>query len=359
MGEKIGVIGIGKLGLCFALNLAEAGYEVLGIDLDEQYVAQLNNKQIESEEPGLKELLQNSTNFRASNKLSQALQSEIDVLFVLVATPSIEEGGYDHSQIESLAQDLIDKGNREKVVQLIIGCTTIPGYCTISYNPEFIAQGSILKDQLYPDMVLIGEANKSSGDVIESIYKKLCKNEPAFRRMDRLSAEITKLSINCFLTTKISFANSIGDLCEKLGADTELVLKSIGSDSRIGNRYLGYGFGYGGPCLPRDNRALGKFAEDQGYPLLIGKATDKVNQIHQDFQFDWYLKNYSEDEEIYFDYVSYKKESVILEESQQLAIAVRLAKAGRKVKINGQKSVILKLQELHGELFEYGKSESA
>lgn len=370
MQEKIAVIGIGKLGLCFALNLAKAGYEVKGIDLNDSYVNRLNNKEIETAEPGLADLLKTSSNFSASTNFEDVISEDIKVIFVLVATPTIEDGGYDHSQVDALATQLIQKGKRKDPIQLVIGCTTIPGYCNrlaeqltpynyqVSYNPEFIAQGSILKDQLYPDMVLIGEANSTAGDQIEQIYRNLCRAEPEFRRMDRLSAEITKLSINCFLTTKISYANAIGDLCEKLGADTEKVLKSIGADSRIGPKYLNYGFGYGGPCLPRDNKALGKFAADNGYPLLIGEATDQVNQQHQDFQFEWFMNRYPENEAIHFDYVTYKKESVILEESQQLAIAIRLAKAGRKVIIKGQNSVILRLQEIYGDLFDYYKPES-
>lgn len=365
MKKKIGVIGIGKLGLCFALNLEQAGYEVLGIDINDDYVTSLNAKKYTSYEPGLEALVQKSRHFRASTDLHEVLTDDFDSLFVVVATPSPPNGGYDHVQVNQLAEQLIAAGIRNFPVDLIISCTTMPGFCNelsklllpynylVSYNPEFIAQGTIIRDQLYPDMVLIGEANQNSGDKIEGIYRQLCKNEPRFSRMDCLSAEITKLSINCFLTTKISFANSIGDLCEIVGADTQTVLKAIGSDSRIGSKYLGYGFGFGGPCLPRDNRALGKFAKGNNYRLLIGETTDEVNKRHLDFQVNWYLKTYPETETIVFDYVTYKKDSIILEESQQLALALRLAKAGRKVLVKGPSVVIDDLKEWYGELFFY------
>jgi nucleotide sugar dehydrogenase len=365
--EKIGIIGIGKLGLCFALNLAEAGYEVTGVDLNEDYVRSINDKTLKSQEPGLEALLASAENFRATTDLAETLPPDIRHLFVIVATPSPPDGGYDHYQVDALATQLEKHGQRENPTQLIISCTTMPGYCDtlaarlaplnykVSYNPEFIAQGSIIRDQRRPDMVLIGEADKEAGDGIQAIYARLCENNPHYARMDRLSAEITKLSVNCFLTTKISFANSIGDLCEKVGADTSAVLSAVGNDSRIGRKYLGYGFGFGGPCLPRDNRALGKFAKQNGYPLLIGETTDEVNRRHLRFQLDWYLKHYAPSETITFDYVTYKRDSTILEESQQLALAERLARAGRRVRVKGHPDVLSELKGRYGEdFFEYG-----
>ncbi len=365
MQQKIGIIGIGKLGLCFALNLERAGFEVLGVDLSEDYVAKINQKKLKSFEPDLEALLEKSTQFKATTELKDILTDAYQQLFILVATPSPPDGGYDHTQLEDLANDLIAFGKREQGIDLIVSCTTMPGYCdefaaklapynySVSYNPEFIAQGTIIRDQQRPDMILIGEANAAVGERIEHIYRKMCDNVPTFCKMDRLSAEITKLSINCFLTTKISFANSIGDLCYRVGANPEKVLKAVANDSRIGGRYLSYGFGFGGPCLPRDNRALGKFAEANDYPLLIGQTTDEVNRRHLDFQESWYLAKYAALEPIVFDYVTYKKDSVILEESQQLALAVRLAKAGRKVVVKGQRIVIEELIKRYGDLMTY------
>ncbi len=361
--KKIGVIGIGKLGLCFALNLEQAGYEVRGIDINETYVQVINEKKLKSYEPGLEQLLQKTVYFQASTALHSVLTDDFDTIFVVVATPSPPDGGYDHQHVDKLAEDLIRFGKRNQHIDLVISCTTMPGYCNeladklapyqykVSYNPEFIAQGSIIKDQLFPDMVLIGEADAASGDSIESIYRSICKNEPRFARMDRLSAEITKLSINCFLTTKISFANSIGDLCEKVGAQTDNVLKAIGADSRIGGKYLGYGFGFGGPCLPRDNRALNKFAQQNDYPLLLGQTTDEVNRKHLEFQIEWYLKSFDAEDTISFDYITYKKDSIIIEESQQLALAVGLARAGRKVRIKAQKIVLDEVTSIYGNIF--------
>ena len=210
-----------------------------------------------------------------------------------------------------------------------------------------------MRDQQYPDQVLIGEANAQVGEKIKAIYQNLCKSNPVYCRMSRLIAEIAKLATNCFLTMKIAFANSLGDLATTAGAESVKILEAIGVDSRIGNKYLKYGFGYGGPCFPRDNLALSYFANQHKFELLLSEATDKSNTQHFDFQYQQYLKSYQEDETIHFYSVTYKPNTIILDESQQLAIALRLARAGRKVMVHDNIKVISKLKELHGDLFEY------
>lgn len=362
--EKIAVLGIGKLGLCMALHLEKAGYEVLGVDLDPNYIRQLNERSLRLAEPGVEQALQTARSFRATQHLEEVKQGDVELLFVFVATPSTPEGGYDHGQLERVTDGLITLGPRARPVHLIIGCTTMPGYCdqlaekmapynyTVSYNPEFIAQGRIMHDLVHPDQVLIGEADPIVGQRLEHIYRRLCRNEPSFHRMDRLSAEIAKLATNCFLTTKISFANAIGDLAIKVGADQEKVLSAVGSDARIGPQYLRYGFGFGGPCFPRDNRALGLFARQSGTELLIGEATDLVNQKHLEFQTQQWLNDFPPNEVIVFESVSYQPDSVLLVESQQLALAVNLARAGRHVLIRERKIVVDQLERNYPGLFQ-------
>lgn len=361
--KHIGIIGIGKLGICFALNAERKEFEVLGIDISSEYVCQVNNKTLKSSEPLVEDYLKDSKNFKASTNLHEIIHDNISVIFVFVATPSLTDGSYDHSQIEKISAELISFGRREHPVHLVIGCTTMPKYCdtladklapynyTVSYNPEFIAQGNIIKDQQYPDQVLIGEANEAAGDMIQKIYEQICENKPVFCRMDRTSAEICKIATNCFLTTKISFANSIGDLAIITGADKDKILAAIGSDSRIGGKYLNYGFGFGGPCFPRDNRALGKFAKENDYELLISEATDEVNKRHLAFQLEQYLNKYKEGELVTFDGVSYKKGSILLDESQQLLLAVSLVKQKRKVKIIDRKEVLEQVKKIYPNMF--------
>jgi UDPglucose 6-dehydrogenase len=362
--RKIAIIGVGKLGLCFALNLERAGYSVWGIEANETYLNSLQNGSFKSPEPDVNELLSNVSKLHLTNNLQCIVDENITDIFIMVATPSLPGGTYDHSQVERVAEKLNGIGNPQNQRHIYMGCTAMPGYCnqlgermtefgyTVSYNPEFIAQGAIIKDQLYPDQVLIGEANQQAGNRLEDIYRQMVRSQPVYCRMDPLSAEIAKLATNCFLTTKISFANSIGDLATKSGANPDKILAAIGADSRIGYKYLGYGFGFGGPCFPRDNRALGKFAEKQGYPLIISKATDVVNDEHFEFQLQQYLTAHSADETIVFEGVAYKKGTTQLTESQQLRLAVAVAKSGRKVTIIENAEVAAQLHVMHPGLFE-------
>jgi len=363
--KKIGIIGIGKLGLCLALELERAGFEVTGVDLDPEYVDQLNARSLNSPEPGLSDYLKNAAHFRAATDLRSVLQDDISMLFVLVPTPDAPNGGYDHSYIDALSHELISFGRRDAEVHLVVGCTTLPGYCdqlaqrlalyhySVSYKPEFVAQGTILQDMEQPDIVLIGESDAKSGQEIQRVFERVCKNKPAFHRMDRLSAEICKLATNCFLTTKISFANSIGDLALRSGGDPAKILAAIGGDSRIGSKYLRYGFGFGGPCFPRDNRALNHFARSRQFDLLLSQATDAVNNQHLHFQFEHWMHNHAPEDMIEFDSVAFKKGSVSIEESQQLALAIMLAKAGRRVKVRDRPEVIETLKLRFGDLFLY------
>jgi len=362
--KKISVIGVGRLGLCFALSLEKSGYNVLGIDTNEEYVKSLNSRRYKTSEKGVNKALRESKNFYVSTKLEEALEYS-DILFVLVATPSLDNGRYDHTQIEHVLQKLSSFDKPKSHKHLVISCTTMPGYTdtihdrmknlnyTVSYNPEFIAQGSVLRDQLYPEMILIGEGSKEAGDILETIYKNMTASSPKICRMNRKEAEICKISHNCFLTTKISFANMIGDIAIQSGVSPENILSAIGANSKVGNKCLGYGFGYGGPCFPRDNRALAIFADDIGYDAIISKATDKTNEYHLDFQVaDFARKNDPSDKiEIYS--VTYKPGTDIIEESQQLKFAVEIAKMGYRVEIIESNTVIDKVSKEYGDLFSY------
>jgi UDPglucose 6-dehydrogenase len=362
--KKASVIGIGKLGLCFSLTLEKAGYSVVGVDVNQNYVNLINSKQFVSSEPGVNQLLEKSKNFIATTSLVEAVDHS-DVLFVIVATPSLENGRYDHAQVDNLVASLRELGAAKDNKHFVVCCTTMPGYCdqikpaledlnyTVSYNPEFIAQGTILKNQAYPDMVLIGEGSVEAGDLLEEIYQEHTVNEPRICRMSPLEAEITKIALNCFLTTKIAYANMVGDIVKSSGGDESKVLNAIGQDSRIGNKYLGYGFGYGGPCFPRDNRALAIYAKDIGIEALISLASDESNANHLLYQIEDFVSKGNKSKQVVFDYVTYKPESTLLVESQQLAYAVGIARAGFDVKIKERKEVIDQLQEVYGDLFTY------
>lgn len=358
--NTVGIIGTGKLGLCFALNLDKAGFNVVGQDINDDYIHQLNNRVFRSKEPNVEDYLQ-KCNIKFTTSLSEVADKS-DILFVLVQTPTAYPAGYDHSILETVLEDLKKLPKPAEPKTLVIGCTVLPGFCDLvkeelkehnyilAYNPEFIAQGSIIRDQQQPDMILVGAEDEKAFKDISLLHLNITKgHSPRYCTMDLLSAELCKISLNCAITTKIALANSIGDLCRKVGADADKVLGAIGEDSRINPKYFKYGFGFGGPCFPRDNRALYTYADSQGYDMILSKATDNANKAHLDFQYDQCDKN----SDIIFDGVTYKPGVPMLDESQSLALALKLANAGAKVTIVETPEVIKMLKKEYEQLFIY------
>lgn len=361
--SKIGVIGLGKLGLCLALNLEKAGFDVVGYDIDNERLTSISDKKLETSEPLVEALLQKSQRLNVYNNLAAVLDKSVDLIFVIVPTPSQADGSFSHKYIDQVIADLVRFAPFSEKKTLVINSTTMPGYCgsiaaklepiniDLIYNPEFIAQGSIIRDQLNPDQVLIGTTTEGAAEKVQDVYERMCENNPTFCVMDLKSAEIAKLATNCFLTMKISFANNLGDLAQKTGADAHKILQCIGSDSRIGSKYLNYGFGFGGPCFPRDNQALMHFGTENNHPLHLSESTVKINGEHFQFQLDQLL---AENRNLYiFDNVAYKAGTDIIEESQQLKLAVALAKAGKKVRVSASLSLQRTIFEEYGAIFEF------
>lgn len=365
MKENIGIIGIGKLGICLALNL-ESKYNIIGCDVSEAYVKSINDGTLKSNEPKVNELLYASKDFIATTLLSDVIDS-CDTIFVMVATPSLPNGKYDHSAIDKVIAEIIKyiKVPLDKPKYLVIGCTVMPTYCEsiynklisynmhLAYNPEFIAQGDVINGQLNPDIVLIGEGNKEAGDIVEKIHRSIVKNNAKICRMGLVDAEITKIALNCFCTIKISYANMIGDLAVKVNANPDAILNAIGQDSRVGSKYLKYGDGFGGPCFPRDNRALNVFAIKNGVTLKLSEVVDEANQLHLDNQVESVIKSVKKDELIVIDSITYKKGTNIIEESQRLKRAVALAKKGFKVMVRDTSDVIAKVRDIYGDMLIY------
>lgn len=364
--NSITIIGIGRLGLCVALHLENAGYHVLGVDLNQSYIASLNDKTFSSLEPQVNTLLQNSTHFKATTSLDEGLEFS-DIYYIMVDTPSTHnKEAYDHKNVNKVLAEI----NKRKVSHkhIVIGCTVFPGYIrttgknlikdcthtTLSYNPEFIAQGCIVHGLQYPDIVLIGEGSKEAGNTLEQLYHTSCLNKPRICRMSPDSAEITKLAINCFITTKIAYANMIGDIADKTpSANKFAILDAVGGDNRIGNRCLHPGYGFGGPCFPRDNRALGSYAQTLGIDPIIPEATDVSNKLHAQYMINHLL---NENRETYiFEQVTYKDACPvpIIEESQKLVVAKALAKAGKRVVIVDTEIVTNEVKQAFGTIFEY------
>ena len=349
---KIGVIGAGRLGICFALLCEQAGYDVLVSDIREEYVNDLNNKKITTNEPEVEDLLRVSKNFRATTNNREVID-ECDLIYTLVATPSCEDGRHDVSAVWQVVSEFADITKKK---YLVIGCPTNPGDCDnfqkqvpnnvkVMYNPEFIAQGSIVSDLRKADMVLLGVNQEDDlyniTREIDDLYRKIQTTRAIVCTMGTKSAEITKIAINCFLTTKISYANMLGDVLNMAGCGDEItaVLRAVGADSRIGRKYLNWGLGYGGPCLPRDNRAFAHFAKSVGLEYNLGYVTDGFNNEHAKIVCDYWETMNQNRKPFYMEYITYKKGTDILTESQQYRLALDLLDRGHKVYIQSDSRV--------------------
>jgi UDPglucose 6-dehydrogenase len=366
--KSIGILGAGRLGICTALILEKAGYDVVCYDVNPWIRAAINTRVLPSPEKGVSAMLAEAKNIRAVDTLQEILH--LDVFFCVVATPSLPDGSYNHQYVDALTDEMISclsKGGVSKKL-LNVCCTTMPGYCDslqkkfdahdipvdVCYNPEFIAQGDILRGFVHPDILLIGEANQECGDNLVSIYNTFVVGTPRVCRMTRTEAELTKIAINCFITSKISFANTIGDVCLEKGLNADRVLQAIGGDSRIGAKYLGWGHGYGGPCFPRDNRALCLYTNQQGIRNQIGEATDSTNQTHLEYLASK-LKALAKEtgKHLLFRDMAYKPGTIILEESQNLALAVKMDLEGYQVFVQESSDLQRELQKLHPNQFLY------
>ena len=349
---KIGVIGAGRLGICFALLCEQAGYDVLVSDVREDYVKNLRNKFISTNEPEVSKLLSTSPRLSATTSNTKVIR-ECDIIYTLVATPSKKDGSYDVSAV----WDVVDDFKKVKKVEgkaFIVGCTTNPEDCEqfqdalkdskvdVFYNPEFIAQGTIIKDLRTADMVLIGGKRNETYDFLCELYNRIQETPPKISIMSTTAAELVKLAVNCFLTTKISYANMVGQVMALSGMEDEIptVLGAIGDDSRVGRKYLNFGFGFGGPCLPRDNRAFASYAKKLGLDYNLGDTTDNFNNEHATFIKDYFVYRNPENLPFYFDYVSYKKGTDILTESQQYRLCVDLLDDGYEVYINDNDAIM-------------------
>lgn len=349
MEKKIGIIGLGRLGLTFGLLCKESGYDVCGYEINQERKNQIANKILKTPEPKVEELL-NLYDITLANNIQDCLDFA-DLIFILVATPSKEDGSYNHDSIDSIVKEI--KSTQVKNKTLVVVCTTMPTYCesiqnklkdlgvTVVYNASFISQGFIYDNLQNADIVLIG--NKNAPKELFDLYKDIMVKEPNFKVLSSTAAEITKISLNCFLTTKISFSNKIGEICINSGVEDEIneVLNAIGEDSRVGNKFLKYGFGYSGVCLPRDNRALGLHALNVGVSPSFQEIIDNSNNYHLGYLYD-YFTNKNKDKQTPFTFyqLSYKRGVDILVDSQPLNLCLLFLQDGYKVNIIESESVI-------------------
>lgn len=290
---NIAVIGTGYVGLVTGTCFAETGNNVVCVDIDEDKVRRMQNGQVPIYEPGLDVLFERNTKqgrLTFTTNLKEAVDHS-QIIFLALPTPPGEDGSADLSYVLGVAKDLstlieeytvvVDKstvpvGTAEKVQDILAQRLDESLFDVVS-NPEFLREGVAVEDFLRPDRVVVGASSERAGDLMHQLYEPFVRQGNPIIMMDVRSAEMTKYAANSYLATRISFMNEIANLCEKLGANVDMVRMGMGSDTRIGKRFLFPGVGYGGSCFPKDVKALAKTAEDCDYEFRILRSVMKVN----------------------------------------------------------------------------------
>jgi UDPglucose 6-dehydrogenase len=344
--KKLSVFGLGKLGACMAATFAQRGFEVLGVDVNPEYVRKLDSGEPPVEEPLLAEAIsEGRSRLRASTHAGDAVDT--DVSFFIVPSPSLPDGSFSNEfllkAMQPVAKAVRERGKRGHL--FVCSSTTTPGagdsvlipmleketggVCgrdfSFCYNPEFIALGNVVRGLLEPDMVLIGESDPAAGAALEALYRQYNRNQPHIARMSVVSAELTKISVNSYITMKISFTNQLRMIAERFPrADIHTILEAIGSDSRINRKYLRAGLSYGGPCFPRDNRLLAYAARQAGVQAPLAEASDLVNERAKLDLVEQVKTLVKPGDAVAVLGVSYKPDTYITEESAGLFLAQQL-----------------------------------
>ncbi len=305
--KKITFIGTGYVGLVSGTAISDFGHKVICADISKEKIQLLKNGGVPIYEPGLTELIKKNVNagrLSFTSNVEKAIEQS-DVIFIAVGTPQREDGAADISAIESVAETIGQNLNKYKVI-----CTksTVPvgtgalvkniinkhNYKNISFdyvsNPEFLREGSAIKDFLWPDRIVIGTDNKRSSDIMKEIYDPLYINDKPIFNTSIITAEIIKYAANAFLALKISYINEVANLCEVLGANVQDVSKAMGQDGRISPKFLHPGPGYGGSCFPKDTRAFTMLSRENGQKMQTIEAAIKANQ-HQKIRMVKKMKN--------------------------------------------------------------------
>lgn len=350
---KISVIGLGKLGSVLAAVLAERGYVVVGVDTNKASVAAVNGGEAPVQESGLEALIRKNRSRLSASMDCQGAVASSDVTFIVVPTPSREDGGFSLQYALQAAEQVGLALRRKTGFHLVVlSSTVLPGATrdsvqplleTVSgkrcgrdfglcYNPEFIALGTVIRDLCNPDLVLIGESDPRSGEILEGIHRRICENTPVIAHMNFVNAELAKLCLNTYVTMRISYANMLAGVCERLpGADVDVVTAALGADSRIGSKCLKGGLGYGGPCFPRDNVAFAALARQLGAPASLSEATDRLNRQLSPRLGEQVAALLQEGQTAGILGLSYKPLTNVVEESQGLMLAQDLSKRGIRV----------------------------
>jgi len=350
---KISVIGLGFVGLTLAVVNAKENFETIGIDIDKEKLEKLRSGKPDFYEPKLKNYLNKSLKTKKihfSDDLNQVLKT--DISFITVGTPSTANGAIDLSYLKKVVVNLSKILKNKKSTHLIVVKSTVLPTTTLQMvspvfkkiknvrvvsNPEFLREGNAINDLEKPHLIVIGESNRKDGDILEKYYKMFYKKIPEILRVDLTSAEMIKYTNNAFLATKISFINSIANICQKLpNVDVNKIAYAIGKDSRIGSEFLKAGPGFGGSCLPKDISALIEFTKKYDKTNKLFKAVKEVNiyQASQILQIIKEMNLFASNKTISILGLAFKANSDDVREAVSIRIVKHLIKKGMKIKVH-------------------------
>lgn len=341
--SSFSIIGLGKLGSSMAAAIASRGHEVVGVDVKDENIRKLNAGRAPVEETHLEETIaSNVDRLRATGDVREAVHAT-DMSFLVVPTPSDDRGAFSLQYLRKACRDVGEAlASKPAYHDVVITSTVLPGSTRygllpileeasgknagedfgLCYSPEFIALGSIIRDFLNPDFTLVGEYDVRSGEHLEEAYDEILENDAPCKRMSLENAELAKVAVNTFVTTKVTFANMIADLCERIpGGDVDAVTDALGEDKRIGHAYLTGALGYGGPCFPRDNQALSFFARQIGSRAALAEVTDSTNRAIPGDIADRVMDRIDSGARVAVLGLAYKPDSHVVEESQGVALA--------------------------------------
>jgi len=354
--KSVSVCGLGKLGACMAATFAARGFPVVGVDIDPEKIRKVNEGVPPVDEPLLAETIAEAKGrFRATDNPAEVVPT--DASFFIPPSPSLPDGSFSNEYLlkamQPVAKAVREAGKTGHI--FVCSSTTTPGAVDtvlipvleketgwkcgsefhVCYNPEFIALGNVINGLLEPDLVLIGESDSESGVALEELYRKYTRNKCRIARMSIISAELTKISVNSYITMKISFTNQLRMIAEQFPkADINMILGAIGTDTRIGHKYLRPGLSFGGPCFPRDNRLLAYAAREVGLEAPLAEASDKTNELTKSNLLRRVRGLVSAGDTVLLLGMSYKPDTYITEESAGLHLAQNLKRHGYRVLVH-------------------------
>src|ERR1700736_5263956 len=367
--KSVSVCGLGKVGACMAATFAARGFSVVGVDIDPEKIRKVNAGLPPVDEPLLAETIKEGRErLRATNDPSETVAT--DASFFIPPSPSLPDGSFSTEYLlkamQPVAKAIRAAGKKGHI--FVCSSTTTPGAvdgvlipmleketgwkCGIDfhvcYNPEFIALGNVINGLLEPDLVLVGESDPESGAALEELYRRYTRNKCRIARMSVISAELTKIAVNSYITMKISFTNQLRMIAEQFSkADINLILDAIGTDTRIGHKYLRPGLSFGGPCFPRDNRLLAYAARQVGLEAPLAEASDKTNELTKSNLLQRVRGSVSPGDTVLILGMSYKPDTYITEESAGLHLAQNLKRHGYRVLVHDFAAKPLNSPALH------------